>query len=191
MRHIPKPAPSFALLICLVAALSISVVRGNPQMNRKLVDEPGFSVVGIQSHTNNAKEATPEGVISKQWARFLSGGLLGKIPDKADTSIFAVYSDYESDHSGSYSFLIGAKVNSDSSVPAGMVSIKVPAGRYAVFTTEKGPAQQVVPAAWKAIWAMQKSSLGGTRTFKTDFEVYDQRAADPRSSQVDIYIGIK
>jgi predicted transcriptional regulator YdeE len=191
MQCIPKTSPPVALLICLAAALSISVVRGEPQLDHKLVNESGFTVVGIQTHTNNAKEATPDGVISKQWARFLSGGLLSKIPDKADSNIIAAYSDYESDHSGSYSFLIGAKVNSGSSIPAGMVSIKIPAGRYAVFTTEKGPAQQVVPAAWKAIWAMPKSSLGGTRTYKTDFEVYGQRAADPKNSQVEIHIGIK
>jgi predicted transcriptional regulator YdeE len=33
--------------------------------------------------------------------------------------------------------------------------------------------------------------LGGTRAFLTDYEVYDQRAADPQNSQIDVYIGLR
>lgn len=32
--------------------------------------------------------------------------------------------------------------------------------------------------------------LGGQRAYKADFEVYDQRAADPNSAVLDIYIGL-
>src|SRR5580704_12768302 len=98
MRCILKTPPTAALLICLAAALVISVARAEPQLDRKLISEAGFTAVGIQTRTNNAKEATPDGVISKQWARFLSEGLLGKIPEKANSNVIAVYSDYESDH---------------------------------------------------------------------------------------------
>src|SRR5580704_9137855 len=98
MRYVPKTARAVALLICLAAALAISVVRAEPQLEHKLVTEIAFTVVGIQTRTNNPKEATPDGVISKQWARFLSEGLLGKIPEKANSNVIAVYSDYESDH---------------------------------------------------------------------------------------------
>ena len=67
-----------------------------------------------------------------------------------------------------------------------MVAVKIPAGRYARFTSEKGPAYQVVPETWKRIW----TNSGGDRTYKADFEIYDQRATDPENSQVDIYVGI-
>ena len=118
-------------------------------------------------------------------------GLLSKVPNKVDSNILAVYSDYESDANGAYTFLLGARVSSTDNVPSGMVAKKVPAGRYAVFTSEKGFVGKVVPETWSRIWAVPKSAPGGNRAYQADFEAYDQRAADPQNAQVDIYVGIK
>jgi predicted transcriptional regulator YdeE len=148
-------------------------------------------VVGISIRTSNANEMSGKGVIPQQWDRFTNERLLGKIPNKVDSNILAVYTDYESDGHGAYSFMIGARVNSTEDVPLGMVATKVPAGRYAVFTSEKGFVGKVVPQTWSRIWAIPKSSPGGNRTYRADFEVYDQRAADPQNAEVDIYVGIK
>jgi len=49
----------------------------------------------------------------------------------------------------------------------------------------------VVPETWSRIWAVPKSAPGGNRAYQADFEVYDQRAADPQNAQVHIYVGIK
>jgi predicted transcriptional regulator YdeE len=38
---------------------------------------------------------------------------------------------------------------------------------------------------------MSPKELGGTRAFQTDFEIYDQRAADPENAQIDVYIGLR
>lgn len=160
-------------------------------MNPNLVKQGGFTVVGIAVRTSNAKEMTADGVIGKQWARLISEGWLAKIPNKADKAIVAVYTDYGSDHDGEYTFVLGARVSSDAAVPAGMVAKKIPAGRYAVFTTEKGPAAKVVPDAWMRINSLPKSAVGGDRVYGADFEIYDERASDPGSVQVDIYVGIK
>ena len=46
-------------------------------------------------------------------------------------------------------------------------------------------------AAWARIWKMPPAELGGRRAFVTDYEIYDERAADPANSQVDVYVGIK
>ena len=118
-------------------------------------------------------------------------GLLGKIANKVNSNILAVYIDYESDANGAYTFMIGARVSSAKDVPLGMVAKKVPAGRYAVFISEKGFVGEVVPQTWGRIWAIPKSSTGGNRPYRADFEVYDQRAADPQNAEVDIYVGIK
>jgi len=160
-------------------------------MTPKVISESGFNVIGIESRTSYAKESSPDGIIGKQWGRFMGEGLASKIPNKTDTNLIAVYTEYDGDYKGAYTFLIGAKVNSVSEIPPGMVSKKIPAGHYAVFTTEKGPVEQVVPSAWKDIWAIPKSSAGGDRAYKADYEVYDQRASDPKNSQVEIHIGIK
>ena len=72
-----------------------------------------------------------------------------------------------------------------------MVARRVPAGRYAVFTSEKGPVEKIMVETWQRIWSVAKSAPGGDRAFQTDFEVYDQRAANPRDAQVDVYVGIR
>ena len=182
---------SYWVAIGVLAIRLTMSASGDVQLTPKIVEEPGFTVVGISTRTTNAKEMSGKGVIGQQWDRFMKEGLLSKIPNKVDSNILAVYTDYESDANGAYTLLLGARVSSADNVPPGMVAKKVPAGRYAVFTSEKGFVGKVVPETWRGIWAVPKSAPGGNRAYQADFEVYDQRAADPQNAQVDIYIGIK
>ncbi|MFZ0736384.1 MAG: GyrI-like domain-containing protein [Candidatus Acidiferrales bacterium] len=172
-------------------AVASAAISGDVPLTPRIVHEPGFTVVGISTRTNNAKEMSDEGVIGKQWERWMKDALLDRIPSKADTNTLAVYTDYESDRNGEYTFLIGARVSSAAKIPAGMVTVKIPAGRFAVFTSEKGFVGKVVPEIWTRIWAIPKSEPGGDRSYRADYELYDQRAADPQNAQVDIYVGIK
>ena len=159
-------------------------------MNPKVVEEAGFNVIGIAERTTNAKEMSGEGVIGKQWGRFFQDNQLAQIPNKADTSIIAVITDYATDKDGEYTHLIGARVTSTADVPAGMVVKKVPAGKYAIFTSEKGPVAQVVVGTWKRIWMQPKTAPGGDRAYKADYEVYDERARDPENTQMDVHVGL-
>lgn len=160
-------------------------------MNPKVVSQDGFTVIGITARTTNAKEMTPDGVIGKQWMRVFQEGVLGKIPNKADASIIAVYTDYANDHNGEYTYLLGARVTSDAEVPEGMVAKKIPSGKFAVFTSDKGPAPQVVPATWMKINSLPQDAVGADRLYRADYEIYDERARDPQNLQVDVYVGIK
>jgi len=171
--------------------LLVSKGFGGDTLSVSIVQEPEFIVVGISARTANAREMSGEGIIGKQWDRFMKEGLLGKIPPRVDSNIVAVYTDYESDHGGTYTFILGAKVSSAASVPSGMVLKKVPAGKYAVFTSERGPVDKVVPEAWSRINSLPNSAPGGDRTYRADFELYGPRAADPQNAQVDIYVGIR
>ena len=159
-------------------------------MNPKVVEEAGFNVIGIAERTTNAKEMSGEGVIGKQWGRFFQDNLLAQIPNRADTSIIAVITDYATDKDGEYTHLIGARVTSTADVPAGMVVKKVPAGKYAIFTSEEGPVAQVVVGTWKRIWMQPKTAPGGDRAYKADYEVYDERARDPENTQMDVHVGL-
>jgi predicted transcriptional regulator YdeE len=160
-------------------------------MNPKVVEQDGFTVIGIAARTSNAKAMTPDGVIGKQWMRIFQEGVLGKIPNKADASIIAVYTDYAGDHNGEYTYLLGARVTSDAQVPEGMVAKKIPGGRFAVFASDKGPAPQVVPAIWIKINSHPRNAVGGDRLYRADYETYDDRARDPQNLQVDVYVRIK
>ena len=185
---------------CAVAAAALALTLSSPitaaqtksnEESPKIENQDAFTVVGIAARTNNAKEAGPDGIIGKQWGRFFGEGVAAKIPDRADENIVAVYTDYASDVNGDYTFLLGVRVTKADSVPDGMVAKTVPAGRYAVFTSERGQVQRVVVDTWKRIWATPKTALGGERSFKSDFELYDQRARNPADSVVEIHIGVR
>jgi predicted transcriptional regulator YdeE len=184
--------PTLALLTLTLVPTGGAQAQDAP-LQPQTVELKPFQVVGIWTSTNNQKEVGADGVIGKEWHRFLSEGLLSKIPDRVDHSIIAVYTDYASDARSQYSFVLGAKVRPvpNPVVPEGMVVKTVAGGKYAVFTTPRGPASTVVPATWKRIWKYFEQPQNGQRAYQADFEVYDERAADPNNAQVDIYIGTK
>jgi predicted transcriptional regulator YdeE len=177
------------MVMCTVATLSET--KREADMNPRAVQQEGFTVVGIAVRTSNAEQMTEARPIGKQWERLFKEGVLAAIPNKADASIVALYTDYASDKDGEYTYVLGARVTKVESVPAGMVAKNVPAGRYAVFTSERGPVQRVVVEMWQKVWATPKSAMGGDRAYKADFEVYDQRAQNPADSVVDLYISVR
>jgi predicted transcriptional regulator YdeE len=181
------------VLAAFTAASAMYAAFAGIGMTPHIVDQESFQVIGITASTNNQKESGPDAIIAKLWQQFLSEGLLNRIPDRVDQSIIAVYTDYVTDANGQYTLVLGAKVKPIPipKLPEGMVVKLVPAGRYAVFTSERGPVAKVVIETWKQIWAYYKSPANGRRAYRADFELYDQRAADPKNAQVDIYIGLK
>lgn len=178
------------MTLAVLIALTSFLWGGMTQTNT--VDQKEFTIIGISARTTNAQEAAGNGVIPKQWDKFYKETILDKIPNKADSAIYVVYTDYTSDRNGEYGYIIGAKVRDASAVPAGMVSKTVSSGKYAVITSERGSIPKVIVEAWQQIWGLEdQGQLGGKRAYKTDFEVYDQRARDPKDSQIDIYVGVK
>jgi predicted transcriptional regulator YdeE len=178
-----------AVVMCSIVVSSEA--QKESDRNPRAVQHDEFTVVGISVRTSNAEQMTPEQPIGKQWERFFKEGVLAAIPNKADGNIVALYTGYVSDKDGEYTYVLGARVTKVESLPAGMVAKNVPAGRYAVFTSEKGPVQKVVVEMWQKVWATPKSALGGDRTYQADFEVYDQRAQNPADSVVDLYVSVR
>jgi predicted transcriptional regulator YdeE len=191
MAAVPSKPMRAIFAITIPAVFSLLLLAAeDPAI--KIVHKSSFPVMGIEVRTTNAKEATGDGVIGKQWQRFFQDGVLEKIPNKTDDIVYAVYSDYVDQRNGEYSVLIGTRVAEGSIAPPGLVLKNVPAGRYAVITSDSGPVAEVVVAAWEHVWQMEeKHELGGTRAYRADFELYDQRARDTENSQVDLYIGLK
>jgi predicted transcriptional regulator YdeE len=142
------PARLARLIAGLLGLLSLATVFVlGAAVEPKIVEQPQFSVIGIQVRTSNAKEMAGGGTIPRQWERFFKEGIADKIPNKVDSTIYAIYTNYASDHNGEYDFIIGMKVSSVSNVPPGMVAQQVPSGRFAVIASAKGAAAQVVPQA--------------------------------------------
>jgi len=180
-----------AILLALATTIHAAAPRKESTMNPTIANESGFTVIGIEARTSNAKEMTRDGVIGKQWARFMKENLAAQIPNKSDSAILAVYTDYASDKDGEYAFILGARATSATQVPKGMMARQVQPGRYAIFTSEKGPVAKIVSETWQHIWSIPKSSPGGNRAYKTDYEVYDERAANPENAQVEVHVGVK
>ena len=187
--HLRLLGVAFLYLVCVLALRHASA---DISMEPKIIEQPEFSIIGIQIRTANAKEMTGQGAIPKQWSKFYKERVADKIPHKVDSRIYAVYTNYASDYNGEYDFIIGMKVRSASDVPAGMVAKKVPSGKFAVITSGKGPVGKVVPQAWQHVYSLDNGhQLGGARAYRADFELYDQRSQNPQDAQVDLYIGLR
>ena len=105
---------------------------------------------------------------------------------------YALYTGYESDHQGPYTYLFGEAVaiDADQKPPQGFTAHQITPQTYAVITVGPGPMPLLVVQAWQSIWQMSDQELGGQRAYVADFERYDARAANPAHAIVDIYVGL-
>ena len=109
------------------------------------------------------------------------------IPNRSANDIYAVYTDYMTDHRGAYTAIIGCRVKSLDSIPPGLIGREFNGGQYQKFTA-KGKMPHVVVRQWQEIWSEEKK-LG--RKYTTDFEVYGRKSRDPENTEVDIFVAVK
>lgn len=159
-------------------------------MKPKTTESAGFEVIGMQARTNNSQESGPDGAIPKQWQRLFVENMLGRIPDRLDQSIVAVYTNYAGDWNGDYTYILGTKVKSGAKAPEGMVSKSIPAGTYVEFVSKRGPSKKVVPEMWQDVWKYFQMPGSPSRAYGADYEVYDD-LSDPANVQVRLYVGVK
>ncbi len=162
-------------------------------MKKTAITKPTIKLIGLATRTNNQQEQNPATAkIGALVQTYFSNETANKINDRTTPGItYSVYTDYESDHHGEYTYFIGEEVSSVNNVPEGLRMITIPQSKYQRFTTDEGPMPQVVIQAWQDIWQMDSQALGGNRRFIADFEVYDERATDPTKTIADVYIGIQ
>ena len=184
---------SLLLFLGMTAALAFgqSAKPSDAKSQVKTVDEKEFAFIGISARTSNSKEMSGTGAIPQQWQRFFTEGWMEKIPNRADGKLIALYTDFVQGQDLQYTFLIGARVKPGTAAPEGMVAKTIPAGKYAVITSDRGVPQEVVPRVWQKIWTMPKSELGGDRAFQADYELYNEGELNPESLQAEVHIGLK
>jgi len=147
-----------------------------------------FALIGIKTSTSNQDEMSGSNArIPGLWNDYFRKGVSSRIPNKlSGGSTFAVYTDYESDHNGRYSLVLGEPVSSLQEIPDGMVGITVPAASYLVFSAE-GPVPESIVTAWGEIWSYFQGNQKETRAYSSDFELYRSDANDG----AEIFIAIK
>lgn len=127
------------------------------------------TIVGIRYITSNSQNSITND-IGKLWERFFKDRISDKIQNKVSNEIFAVYYDYEADHTKSYTILIGCEIKNDSptQIQEGLVSKTIESGIYAKFQAvgKNGDNPKSIDC-WNVIW---KTDL--KRRYTTDYEKY-------------------
>lgn len=143
-----------------------------------------FQVIGITVRTTNEHGQSAQD-IGQLWNQFMTEGILAKIPNKIDSSILCIYTNYEGDHMQPYDTLLGCKVSSLETIPAGMIGKSFDGGPYVPFVSKGDLTKGVVYDTWLSIWEEELD-----RVYSADFEVYDEKAQNPADAEVDIFIAV-
>src|SRR5687767_4672468 len=107
---------------------------------------PEVKLIGIAVRTNNASEANPESAkIGAVVQRYFHEALSAQIPYRKKPGItYSVYTEYESDFTGDYTYFIGEEVTSFEDVPKNFKTLTIRPQAYTRFTTQSGPMPYVV-----------------------------------------------
>ena len=149
-------------------------------MQYETVELEETKVAGFTARTSNSAPDMAA-VIGGTWQRFFAEDGYASIPNKLTGRTMGIYTDYENDEHGEYTFMAACAVNGE--VPAGFEVKTMPAGRYARFVVT-GNMMTAVGEFWQKLWQMPLD-----RTYKFDFEEYQN--SDPENCEIHIYIGIK
>lgn len=132
-------------------------------------------IAGLVTRASN-EDPSPIGAL---WGSFMGqASELG-----VDAPPIAVYHDYESDHRGEYSLLVGVPVRALDAVPEGWRTIELPPQSCLAFRVPDGPMPDALIETWQTIWDHFDDNCPLERTFTTDVELH----ADP----VEILIAVR
>lgn len=148
-----------------------------------MIRQKGFKIIGISTETSN-KGVEASTAIGALWGQFISENLLEKIPNRIDSDIVCIYTDYESDYTGKYTCILGLKVSSLDTIPSGLIGREFDGGNFQSFLA-KGDLPQAIIDTWHSIWSQDKTL---NRSYTYDYEVYDHRSRLGEESEVAIYI---
>ena len=163
-------------------------------MQKTITELPEIKLLGISCRTNNTSEMNiSTAKIAPTIQKYFQQAVGEEIPNRKNPgTTYCVYTDYESDFTGDYTYFIGEEVNFvHHSLIKQFSAITIPAQTYTKFTSKPGIMPGVCIDMWQNIWKMESEELGGKRAYLADFEVYDKRAFDPSKTVLDIYLGVK
>lgn len=147
------------------------------------IQMPASTLAGLKLPQKTTNEGGQSNVdCGSLWQKFSTEGIAARIQDKLGDDIYAVYFDYEGDHTQPFSYFIGCKIKMDTQPPEGLDMLVIPANSY-VPVLAKGKMPDCIGKSWKEIW---DSTID--RAYQFDFEVYDERSNDWNDAEVNIYI---
>ena len=107
------------------------------------------------------------------------------IPNKADSSIYSIYTNYEGDYMKPYDTILACEVSSLENIPEGMVGMEIAASDYQKFRAAGDLSKGVVYNEWVNIW-----NTDIDRKYSADFEIYGEEAQNREDAKVDIFVSV-
>jgi predicted transcriptional regulator YdeE len=150
----------------------------------ELITIEEFFIIGLSIRTTNENEQSATD-IPALWNKFMSENTIENIPNKIDSSIYAVYTEYEKDYTKPYTTILGCKVSSLENIPTGMIGKTIAKETYKQFTAKGKLADGIVIQKWIEIWNTDLK-----RKYTADFEIYGEKASNPENAEVPIFIAL-
>lgn len=143
-------------------------------------------IIGLAVSTSPERAAHD---IPSHWQRFFAEQVSARIAVRQDDAdLYCVYCDYQSDHRGVYTMLLGHAVAANAVVPEGLRRVRIPAGRYAQLAFAGRP-EQVINAGWDFI--NERWEDRARRRYIADYERYRPDAMTPDHVSGRIAIGVE
>lgn len=145
-----------------------------------------FRLLGLSLRNKTSNENGQSGIdCGNLWQKFKIENYFEKIPGKLSNDIYAVYHNYEGDHTMPFSYFIGCMVMADLNVTDGFDSLTIPGGKYQIFKAN-GEMPSCVARTWEHIWTSDIP-----RAYQTDFEIYGEKSTNWSNAEIDIFISVK
>lgn len=146
----------------------------------EIVNITSLNISGLKTRTSNVNEQSAETAkIAPLWNKVVEDCFPYML---VSGSVYAVYSNYESDVAGQYDLLVGS--DKFSSSLENTESVEIQEGSYLKFSKD-GDMPEACISLWQDIWAyFESDDCQHVRSYITDFEKYTQTG-------LEIYISIK
>ncbi|MGW9684136.1 GyrI-like domain-containing protein [Flagellimonas sp. 2504JD1-5] len=141
-----------------------------------------LSIVGLSIRTSN-DPGKADKEIPQLWEKFMADNTVARIPNKVDETIYAIYTDYEGDHTRPYTMVIGCNVFNLDNIPDDLTVKMVPPANYTKFTAKGDLTKDAVINTWMDIWNTDLK-----RTYTTDMEIYGEKAMNPTDGEAEILV---
>jgi predicted transcriptional regulator YdeE len=112
-------------------------------MKKEIVRRESIKLMGITTRTDNTQifSSNPKNnKIAATVQKYFHQQLAEKIPHRKNSgTTFCVYTNYQSDHTGEYTYFIGEEVSSEAKAIQEFEILTIPPQTYIKFTNKSGP----------------------------------------------------
>lgn len=148
-----------------------------------IVSQDACNIVGIAVRTSN-QNGQAQIDLEKLWQRFYADDIPSLVSGKKTNDLYCVYTDYDSDHNGSYTAVLGYSVHNETRLPDNLTKTTIPAGNYHCYISE-GKLPESLIETWQHIW-----HTAINRSFTTDFDVYESDLRKGADNVVKTFVAI-